>query len=525
MRYLYLLFIPLFSVCCSEVYAQAPKGIQWQKAYGSTGTDDVSFMIRATDGGYLIGGTSDVAGPDGDLTYSDKGMRDYRIMKLDATGNKEWDRGYGGSKEDIVMCAIAVSDGGYLIGGASLSGKEGDKSEGPRGAVGDYWILKLDASGNKQWDKTLGSENEEYCTSMIETADGNFLIGGSGLLKMTGDVTAVSQGALDIWVVKLDKNGKKIWDKVYGGKNSDKLAQLIATADGGFVAVGSSSSVAGGGKTEAPKGLDDYWILKADTGGVKKWDKTIGSRKSDFATCITEAYNGGYLVAGIGGDTVTNDKTQKGKGFWVVRLDTAGKKKWDKLYIDEKGYAPSSVIKSGDGGYLLAGTAINTASTAPMVRGGADYLLMRLDSAGTKTWAYTLGGSLADTCMAMVETEDGYVLAGSSASPDGADKVGHKFGAGNKDYWIVKLAKFPLAVSSIATEKAQIANVAGLNGSLQIALVKEGAAQYQVYDMAGRKVSEGILLDGKVSINAQPGIYNIYIRRQGLQQMVRVMVY
>ena len=111
-------------------------------------------------------------------------------------------------------------DGGYLLGGQTASAADGDVTEASRGDR-DLWVVKIDARGNKQWDRRVGGSGGEYGGQLKETADGGVLLGGQTGSPPSGEVTEDSRGLLDYWVVKLDAQGHKRWDKRFGGAGQD----------------------------------------------------------------------------------------------------------------------------------------------------------------------------------------------------------------------------------------------------------------------------------------------------------------
>ncbi|MBK8415239.1 MAG: hypothetical protein IPL22_12570 [Bacteroidetes bacterium] len=122
------------------------------------------------------------------------------------------------------MDYVRTSDGGYLLGGQTFSGLSGDKTEpnwDPTLASNDYWIVKTDASGNKQWDKRFGGTSFDILNSVNQTPDGGYLLAGSSFSGISGDKTQVNQGAWDYWLVKTNASGVKQWDRRFGGLEDD----------------------------------------------------------------------------------------------------------------------------------------------------------------------------------------------------------------------------------------------------------------------------------------------------------------
>src|SRR4051812_17749368 len=151
---------------------------------------------------------------------------------------------------------------------------------------------------SKQWDKTFGGISIDWLSSMAPTPDGGYLLGGYSESEIGVDKTAPNKGGSDFWVVKTDKDGKKQWDKTFGGNSGDALYSMIATVDGGSLLGGSSGSGIGGDKSEPNRGTDnsaDYWIVKIDKNGNKLWDKTYGGNGPDLLSAVVATEDGGYL--------------------------------------------------------------------------------------------------------------------------------------------------------------------------------------------------------------------------------------
>jgi hypothetical protein len=172
---------------------------------------------------------------------------------LDALGNISWQNTIGGSGADYLKAIIQTNDGGYLVGGYSQSNTGFDKSENVitiLGAKDDYWLVKLDASGNIEWDNTIGGTQYDYLYDLKQMADGNYFIGGYSDSPISGDKVETNFGGFDYWVLLLNESGNIIWQNTIGGPQADVLRNVEISLDGGFVLGGSSLS-------EACNTLDD----------------------------------------------------------------------------------------------------------------------------------------------------------------------------------------------------------------------------------------------------------------------------
>ncbi|QRR01459.1 hypothetical protein [Dyadobacter sandarakinus] len=130
-----------------------------------------------------------------------------------------------------------TNDGGYILVYLSNSRIAGDKSEISRGGS-DFWIVKISATGTKEWDKTVGGPGAEYDPSIHQTSDGGYIIGGTSSSSAGGEKSENLRGALDYWIVKLDKNGNKVWDKTIGSTYDDYLVDVQQTVDGNYILAG-----------------------------------------------------------------------------------------------------------------------------------------------------------------------------------------------------------------------------------------------------------------------------------------------
>ena len=167
-------------------------------------------------------------------------------MKLNDTGKIEWEKCYGGSKDEVAFSIEQTSDGGYIVAGNSNS-TDGDVTGHHGGdTTHDYWIIKIDSVGNLQWEKSLGGGGDDEAECIQQTTDGGYII--SGITQSSdGDVTGNIMGCDSYWIVKLDAFGNIQWEKPFGGLCGDApLAWSVKqTIDGGFIVGGSNNYVPG----------------------------------------------------------------------------------------------------------------------------------------------------------------------------------------------------------------------------------------------------------------------------------------
>jgi hypothetical protein len=307
--------------------------VVWDKTLGGINTDTFSCIVATNDGGCLVGGTSR-SNASGNKTENIIGFElgsdnvDYWVVKLNAVGGIEWQNTIGGYGDDRLTSIVASPDGGYLIGGFSVSGVSGDKTENNKG-FGDYWILKLDAIGNILWDKTIGGDSSDRMTSIINTNDNGFLVGGYSTSGISGDKTAVSYDndgfTPDYWVVKLGETGNIIWQRTLGGLGWDQLTSLCQDGSGNFLIGGGSDANLSFDKTENSRGGVDFWMVKLNSEGTTLWDKTLGGAEGDAILAMTyQPTDNSFILAGNSLSSNTGDKTGVLRGMldiWIVKLE------------------------------------------------------------------------------------------------------------------------------------------------------------------------------------------------------------
>ncbi|MFO0399062.1 MAG: T9SS C-terminal target domain-containing protein, partial [Sphingobacteriia bacterium] len=174
--------------------------------------------------------------------------------------------------------------------------------------------LAAHAQPTVQWDRTLGGSNLDFLTSLQQTTDGGYILGGRSASDAGFEKSQNSRGELDYWAVKLDAAGNKQWDRTLGGSRSDELNALQQTDDGGYILGGSSASDAGFEKSQNSRGADDYWVVKLDASGNKQWDRTLGDRESDFLTSLQQTTDGGYILGGRSASDAGFEKSQNSRG-------------------------------------------------------------------------------------------------------------------------------------------------------------------------------------------------------------------
>jgi hypothetical protein len=316
----------------------------------------------------------------------------------------EWSKTYGGSNVEEARSVIQTSDGGHALAGYTNSFGAGDY---------DFWLVKTDALGNVQWNKTYGSTGDEWGFKAIQTSDGGY--------AFVGTMWNQSRGAEDLYMVKTDENGTLLWDLDYiadstgGGADWGDVRYIIQADDGNYVLCGSVRH------HPLHSTYDwDAWVIKVDTTGHVLWDNPYFSGADDGGGGIVQTTDGGYAFVGA-----TGSWGGSGGVIWLVKIDANGTDQWTKTYGSGGGPTDNAfaVIQTPDEGYTIAGFTFRFGAT------GCDSVLIKTDSSGNMVWVKTYGGANEEQAHSMVATaEGGYLFAGFTKS----------FGAGASDFWLVE---------------------------------------------------------------------------------------
>lgn len=440
---------------CVEMYngsnwislcSSLPSSILPKTLLGGNQDDRANFVIQTLDSGYVFAGITE-SSQDGDVTGTNQGGRDCWIVKMSKTGAIEWNRVMGGNDYEELTQIRQTADGGYIFCAFTGSSADGDITGTSNGQY-DYWVVKLDAAGATTWDVLLGGDQNEYATSIVQTADGGYIVGGHSQSSANGDVTGTNHSTnSDYWIVKLTSTGTVTWNVLLGGVGSEELQSIRQTADGGYIVTGQATSSANGDVTGTISGIFDFWVVKLNgTGGIV-WNKLIGGNDEEFSYAVQQTADGGYIVAGNSNSTASGNISVSTHGdfdYLIIKLDASGNISWNKMLGGNNTETVSSIEQTVDGGYIVAGTTNSSASgnVTQTGYGLEDAWLVKLDGSGNIVWNKTFGGSNSDFATSVHQTFDGgYILAGYTMSSASGTINGHNHDpSGNSnDFWVTKL--------------------------------------------------------------------------------------
>jgi hypothetical protein len=428
--------------------------INWQNTIGGTNDDKLWRASPTPDGGtFCVGFSKSGIGGDKTENVIGVGFMDYWVMKLDVSGNLEWQNTIGGSKDDFCLDGHPTADGGYILAGHSKSNISGDKTENTQGFFenNDIWIVKLNSTGSIEWQNTIGGLNIDYAEVIRELPDGTFIVAGNSSSGISYDKTVDLHGAAgltyDIWVLKLTSTGSIIWQKNIGGASDDYFSDIILTEDGGFLIGAESYSGVGYDKTEPLFGDSDNWLVKLDAAGNIEWDKTFGGNNLDYIGGIAQTTDGNYVIGAYSLSGISGNKTEINHVFdyWVYKIDVTGNLIWQNTiggYDSDFLYA---ITATDDNGVIVIGESNSgiTFDKDEVAVGGTatDYWIIKINQTGGICWQETIGGNNADIGRAIFEKSPGvFIAAGYSYSNATGDKSeNNASGTTYPDYWIIEI--------------------------------------------------------------------------------------
>jgi len=352
---------------------------EWNRTYGRVGNEIAYSIVRTSDGGYVLAGYTDSYGAGyrdfwliktdpagtllwsktyggayydeaysvvGDTDYALAGytltpihLNDFWLVKTDSSGNVVWNKTYGGRGGDVATSM--VQDGGYVLVGYTDSYGAGGN---------DFYLVKTDLWGNMVWNRTYGGRSEDTASCIIRTSDGGYAIAGK--------TYSFGAGSWDFWLVKTDSSGNVVWNKTYGGEDSEVASSVVQSSDGGYALAGYTMSYGAG--------FGDFWLVVTDPNGNAQWNRTYGGTNNEYASSIIQNSDGGYAIAGR-----TYSFGAGSWDFWLVKTDTVGNMLWNRTYGGTGWDEAYSMVETSDGGYAIAG------ETSSYGAGNYDFLLVK----------------------------------------------------------------------------------------------------------------------------------------------------
>ncbi len=437
----------LMNVCFGQTYLVK----QWDHTYGGYENETMTAIKETNDKGFILGGftRSDTGA---NVSENTRGGTDFWIVNTDSNGVFRWDKRFGGNLEDRLYSIDIGTRGSVILGGFTTTDSSGDVSQHTKGGM-DYWVVKTDSLGTKIWDRRFGGSDYDRFTSLVRCSDGGILVGGFTFSDSSGDISQVTRGGEDFWVIKIDSAGNKIWDKRFGGDDTDDLWYIIETSDGGFLLGGVTNSDSTGDVSQHSRGMNDTWIVRINSTGTKLWDKRFGGAYYDGISSMAETPDGGFIIYNVTTSDSTGDVSQHTRDtsmvpmdrgdLWIVKTDSLGNKLWDKVIGGSLSEGASgSITVTADNNYFFGCNTFSPESGDKSEDnfGRSQSWIMKADTLGNLMWDKTVYSNFEDEGSFQLQCKDGcYLVANNSHSNVGGYKT--EMSIGQNDYWMVKFCE------------------------------------------------------------------------------------
>lgn len=425
-KFIWILFLTQ-SIC----YAQAPNVI-WSKKFYSDFINESKSVVVASDNNYVFVNASNC------FSYSGPTIGDLEIIKTDRDGHTIWSKCYGGGNYDSPKKIISTKDKGF-IALVNTNSNNGDVV-GNHGNV-DVWLVKLDSLGNVQWKRCYGGSDLDYGTCIIQTQDEGYLIGVNSY-STNGDAQFNNKGQDDLWLIKINSNGTIIWQKNFGGSQSDFPESLIETDNGDFIIGGYSISVGGDMWQRKYMYGRDCWVFRINSTGTLIWSKAFGG--SGFSETINNIFfnqkDRTYSLIGWteskDQDFISNGETD---GFIIkidengnlIKIKTFGLDKFDTILDSYQTSNRNIILMFSSNSYHMNW------------HGNNDLWLVKISEDYELIWEKSYGGQKNDYPISMaIDYNHNLIFSGYSNSVDGDLINTNNITSPNHDYskWFFKMS-------------------------------------------------------------------------------------
>lgn len=387
-------------VTISQVYPELLGGIppmeEWNKTFGGPHLDDAAYDVQQTaDGGFIVAGYAKSFGI---------AIWNPWLIKTDSLGIMEWNKTYDyyslPSVSGRIWSVQQTTDNGYVLGctffNATLFNSEESRPlhKMNQGFISTTVLIKTDAQGNEQWNRTYPGLNYSWCFCVRQTSDGGYIATGGG--------NASIDGSPGMYLLKTHSDGSLQWLQTFGASDMDEEGHMVQqTTDAGYIIIGMSDCnyITDWGK---------IWLIKTDANGVMVWDKKFEGTTKDqrigyenYGNSVQQTSDHGFIIAGI--------LNYQG---CLLKTDGNGNETWRKTpFLNDYSFFCYSGKQTSDGGYIATCNGI-----------------IKTDASGNEAWNVTM----AMPFTAGQQTSDGgYVIAGSTT------------GYYNGDVWLIKFGPEP----------------------------------------------------------------------------------
>lgn len=361
--------------------------ILWQKAIGGSGYDNGLCLIPADHGCFYIGGITNSTDGFGKGHFGPD-KYDMFVTKVSAEGQVIWRTLLGGTANEEFGQLRITPDSGLVVIGTTMSTDEYATTN--HGKM-DMLVCRLDRFGRVIWSRCYGGLGNDKGFAIEPLDDGGYLIGGESGSR-TGTMT-YHHGGLDAWVARLDAAGDVKLEKSLGGRGNETVTRFLKLKKDRFLTVCTTNSVDGDMKEFM--GEKDVWIACLSKNFDIVWQRAFGGSMFDEVHDIIQTKRGSLILAGT---TFSSDQDLDGAGYnglgdaWMMKISEQGNLAWSRCYGGSKSEGANAVAETPDGGLILVGTTNSKDKIVPGSKGLYDGLIVRTDSNGKAIWTGTFGG-------------------------------------------------------------------------------------------------------------------------------------
>jgi hypothetical protein len=343
--------------------------------FGTAGIDSAEAISLDAAGNVYAAGYTGLKFYTGDglAGQASVGSADLFITRYNASGSKQWTHQLG-TAGDLSAHAISSDAAGNVY----VAGSTGGALDGQVSAGGyDLFIAKYDTNGVKQWTRQLGTAAYDTALAITSDTTGNVYAAGRTGGALDGQASA---GDADFFIIKYDASGVKQWVRQLGTAGSDIAYAITTDAAGNVYAAGYTSGALDG---QISAGGADFFIIKYDASGVKQWTRQLGTAAYDTAHAISSDAAGNVYAAGYTGGALDGQISAGGADLFIVKYDASGKKQWARQ-LGTAGYDTAQAISSDAAGNVYATGYTSGALEGQTNAADSDLFIVKYQSDGRK---------------------------------------------------------------------------------------------------------------------------------------------
>jgi len=280
----------------------------WTKQIGTSSDDKANGVAVDTSGNVYVTGCTG-SGLDGNTSA---GEDDIFLIKYDTSGNKIWTRQIGTSVNDYAYAVAVDTSGNVYVTGCTPGGLDGNTFAG----AADIVLIKYDTSGAKIWTRQIGTNSNDGAYGVAVDTSGNVYVTGYTGGGLDGNTSA---GYYDIFLIKYDSNGEKIWTRQIGTNSNDGAYGVAVDASGNVYVTGYTY---GGLDGNTSAGYYDIFLIKYDSNGVRIWTRQIGTSSYDDAYAVAVDTSGNVYVTGVTGGGLDGNTSAGEDDIFLIKYDT-----------------------------------------------------------------------------------------------------------------------------------------------------------------------------------------------------------